>query len=83
MWHVYVARCGDGSLYTGIAKDLAERLKLHNSGKGSRYVRSKGLAELVFTERCRTHSAALKRELELKALSRQEKLALIATANDA
>lgn len=79
MWHVYVARCGDGSLYAGIAKDPSERLKLHNSGKGSRYVRSKGPAELVFAEPCRTRSTALKRELEIKALSRQDKLALIAS----
>jgi len=77
MWHVYVARCGDGSLYTGIAKNLAERLKLHNGGKGSRYVRSRGAAELVFTEEYRSRSAALKRELEIKALSRSEKRALI------
>lgn len=70
-------RCGDGSLYTGVAKDVQARLKLHQSGKGAKYTRGRGPLELVYTEVCEGKSNALKRELSIKALSREEKLKLI------
>ena len=77
MWNVYVLQCGDGSLYTGISTDVARRLEEHRSGKGAKYTRSRGPLELVYQEDCPDKSAALKRELEIKALSRAEKLKLI------
>lgn len=76
-WFVYVLRCGDGSLYTGIARDVQARLQMHRSGKGAKYTRGRGPLELVYTEQCADKSEALKRELAIKALSREEKLHLI------
>ena len=76
-WSVYMLRCGDGSLYTGVAKDVQERLKMHQSGKGAKYTRGRGPLELVYAETCECKSDALKREIFIKALSREEKLKLI------
>ncbi len=76
-WYVYMLRCRDGSLYTGIATDVAARLEAHSSGKGAKYTRGRGPLALVYTEACADKSAALKRELEIKALPRSGKLALI------
>jgi len=64
-------------LYTGIAKNIAERFKAHASGKGARYTRANQPKKIVYTERKRNRSFALKREAEIKKLSRQEKLKLI------
>lgn len=75
-WKLYILRCGDGSLYTGITTDVDKRLKAHRSGKGAKYTRGRGPLELVYWEDCGDHSAALKRELEIKALPREEKLKL-------
>lgn len=69
-------RCGDGSLYTGITTDLERRLEEHRSGRGAKYTRGRGPLELVYAEECPDKSAALKRELEIKALPREEKLKL-------
>lgn len=76
-WKLYILRCGDGSLYTGITTDVEKRLEVHRSGKGAKYTRGRSPLELVYCEACGDHSAALKRELEIKALSREEKLKLI------
>lgn len=76
-WMLYMLRCGDGSLYTGIAVDVPARLEQHRCGKGAKYTRGRGPLELVYTEECGSHSEALKREWAVKALSRQEKLELI------
>ena len=76
-WCVYILQCRDGSLYTGITDDLERRLKAHNSGKGAKYTRGRGPLSLRYRENCEDHSAALKRELQIKALSRSEKLELI------
>lgn len=70
-------RCGDGSLYTGITTDVERRLEEHRNGKGAKYTRSRGPLELVYAEDCSDKSAALKRELEIKAMTRAEKLKLI------
>lgn len=75
-WKLYILRCGDGSLYTGITTDVENRLEAHRSGKGAKYTRGRGPLELVYSEDCGDHSAALKRELEIKALPREEKLKL-------
>lgn len=77
-WYLYILRCGDGSLYTGITTDVARRLDAHRSGKGAKYTRGRMPLSLVYQERCTDHSQALKRELEIKALPRQEKEKLIA-----
>ena len=76
-WKLYILRCGDGSLYTGITTDVEKRLEAHRSGKGAKYTRGRGPLELVYREECGEHSAALKREHEIKQLSRQEKEKLL------
>lgn len=77
VWYLYILQCGDGSLYTGITTDVEKRLEAHRSGKGAKYTRGRSPLELKYREACGTHSDALKRELEVKRLSREEKLALI------
>ena len=72
-WKLYILRCGDGTLYTGITTDVAKRLEVHRNGKGAKYTRGRGPLELVYEEECGDHSAALKREHEIKSMSRQEK----------
>lgn len=76
-WWLYILRCGDGSLYTGITMDVQARLEQHRSGKGAKYTRGRGPLELVYTEECEDHSTALKRELQIKGLTRQQKTELI------
>ena len=76
-WVVYILRCGDGTLYTGITTDVEKRFAAHSSGKGAKYTRGRGPLEVVYTEECEDHSAALKRELAVKALSREEKERMI------
>jgi len=74
---VYVLRCGDGSLYTGITNHLARRLAAHRAGTASRYTRSRRPVRLVYQERRRTRSAALRREAAIKRLPRAAKLELL------
>ena len=76
-WKLYILRCGDGSLYTGITTDVQKRLAAHRSGKGAKYTRGRGPLELVYSEKCGSHSDALRRELEIKRLTREEKETLI------
>lgn len=80
MYYVYMLRCGDGSLYTGITTDVARRLRQHQAGKGAKYTRSHLPVELVYQEQQEDKSAALKRELEIKALPREQKLMLMKNA---
>ncbi len=68
-WFVYMLRCRDGSLYTGITTDLRRRLAAHRAGTGSRYTRSRLPVRLVYRERRATRAAALKREAAIKRLS--------------
>lgn len=77
IWYLYILRCKDGTLYTGITTDVDKRLEAHRSGKGAKYTRGRAPLELVYQETCGAHSDALKRELEIKKLSRQEKQLLI------
>lgn len=74
MFSLYILLCADNSLYTGIAKDLNERLEVHRSGKGSKYVKSRKPFKLIYTEGFTTWSDALKREIEIKKWSRVEKI---------
>lgn len=76
-WLVYILRCRDGSLYTGITNDLAKRLKVHAAGKASRYTRSRLPVTLAYTEHQKSKSAALKREAAIKKLSRPQKIRLL------
>ena len=76
-WWLYILRCADGTLYTGITCDLERRLAAHNSGRGARYTRGRRPVELVYQEPCPDHSAALRREMAVKRLSRAEKLSLM------
>lgn len=76
-WYLYILRCADGTLYTGIARDVEARFAQHSCGKGAKYTRGRGPLELVYREECVDHSTALKRELAVKAMSREEKLNLI------
>ena len=77
-WLVYLLRCSDGSLYTGITNDLPKRLKAHAAGKASKYTRSRLPVKLVHSEPKRSKSAALKREAAIKKLHRAEKERVVA-----
>jgi predicted GIY-YIG superfamily endonuclease len=79
-WLVYLLRCADGSLYTGITNDLPKRMKSHAAGKASRYTRSRLPVTLAYTEPHRSKSSALKREAAIKRLTRRAKIALLARA---
>lgn len=77
-WSLYVLSCGDGSLYTGIAIDVAQRLAAHEAGRGARYTRGRGPLTLAAKARCRDRSAALRAEWAFKRLTRKEKDAILA-----
>ena len=76
-WHVYIVRCADGSLYTGIAKNVESRVSQHNEGTGARYTRGRRPVTLVYRESARERGAALRREHMIKRMSRVEKNRLI------
>ncbi|MCK9360838.1 GIY-YIG nuclease family protein [Patescibacteria group bacterium] len=76
-WHVYILRCRDKSLYTGISTDVEARLEKHNSGKGAAYTRSRKPVELVWSKTCKTESSARKQEAKIKSWSKAEKEAWI------
>jgi len=80
-WFLYILRCYDGSFYTGITKDLENRFNMHNKGKASRYTRVRRPVEMLYQERCGTHSDALMRECAVKALSRKRKKVLVCSPN--
>ncbi len=75
-WTCYLLQCSDQTLYCGITNDLAKRLAAHNAGEGAKYTRGRTPLQLLYQEPCADKSSALKRELEIKAMSRAEKLAL-------
>ncbi len=76
-WIVYILRCADASLYTGITKDVKRRCRQHNDGTASRYTRSRRPTKLVWREAHSGRSSALKREAAIKAMTRRDKLALV------
>jgi len=78
-WTVYIVRCADSSLYTGIARNVQERINLHNTGRGAKYTRSRRPVELVYSESVDNRAAALRREMAIKRLERDDKQKLIAT----
>ncbi len=77
-WFVYLLRCGDDSLYTGVARDVAARFSAHAAGRGARYTRSRGPLELCAVRRCSCKGQALSLEYAIKQLSKAEKEALLA-----
>ena len=78
-WWVYILRCGDGTLYTGMTDDPERRLAAHRSGHGAKYTRGRGPLELVYSEELPDKEAALRRECAIKKLRREQKLALLQT----
>ena len=76
-WSVYILRCGDGTLYTGITNDLDKRIESHSNGQGSKYTRSRLPIELIHCEQANNRSEATKRELEIKGLSQGDKMKMI------
>ena len=76
-WFLYMLRCNDLSLYTGITKDIERRFKMHSKGRAARYTRTRRPLEMVYQETCKTRTAALIRECFVKALPKRKKLALI------
>lgn len=76
-WFVYILKCRDNSLYTGITNNLERRVNNHNKGVGAKYTKSRLPVELIYKEPYKTKNESLKREIEIKQLSRLEKLNLI------
>ena len=76
-WLVYVLRCRTGELYTGCTTDIERRVREHNSGKGSKFTRSRLTVTLVYSEETGGRSAALRRERAIKSMKRSDKLLLV------
>ncbi len=83
-WYVYIVRCADDSLYTGITTDPGRRVLEHNAGgrKGAGCTRARRPVSLVYTENAASRSSAAKREYQIKQLSRKEKLVLVSEATE-
>lgn len=81
MYFIYILKCKDGTLYTGITTDLTRRLLEHKRGKGAKYTRAKKAGKIVYVERKKNRSTASKREAEIKRWTRVQKLALIKIAS--
>ncbi|NMA63180.1 MAG: GIY-YIG nuclease family protein [Syntrophomonadaceae bacterium] len=76
-YYVYIVRCSDGSLYTGSTNNLPARVEKHNRGEGARYTRGRRPVTLVYSESAASKSDALKREIQIKKMTRADKLSLI------
>ena len=76
-YSVYIVKCNDGTLYTGISNNVDNRVTKHNSGKGAKYTKTRLPVQLVYTKVIGTKSDALKEEYRIKQLSRLEKLKLL------
>ena len=77
MNYTYIVKCSDGSLYTGWTNNLEKRIKDHNAGRGAKYTKARRRVVLVYKEEFPTKQEAMKREWEIKRLSRKEKLSMI------
>ena len=77
MWSIYIVKCSDGTLYTGISNDVDKRVTKHNTGKGAKYTKTRCPVELLVTWECGNRSDASKEEYRVKKLSRKEKFKLI------
>lgn len=76
-WFVYILNCADGTLYTGITNDLDRRIKAHNAGTASKFTRVRRPVSIVYSEEVETKGDALRRELQIKRLTRSGKMAII------
>ncbi|MEI7903939.1 MAG: GIY-YIG nuclease family protein [Candidatus Firestonebacteria bacterium] len=81
MWYFYILKCADGTLYSGISNNLEHRYKMHNSGKGAKYTRSRRPVKLIYFESFRSRLRVMRREWEVKTFSRKKKESLIKTKN--
>lgn len=81
MWYVYLARCADNSLYCGITNNLEKREKTHNTGKGSKYTRSRLPVKFVWWESHNSKGRALSREIEIKRMKKNQKEFLLSSMN--
>jgi putative endonuclease len=79
-YYIYIAECADGTLYTGYTTDVESRVKTHNDGKGAKYTRSRLPVTIVYTEEYRSKSEAIRREIAIKRLRREKKIALITSS---
>lgn len=79
---VYILQCADDTLYTGITNDVKRRIAAHNDGTGAKYTRGRRPVELLYCEECADKSAALRREIEIKKISKDKKLLLIRSSNE-
>ena len=77
-WYVYIVQCADDSLYTGVAKDVEMRVSQHNAGKGAKYTRARLPVRLVHREPVADRGSALRREYEIKGMTRERKRQLVA-----
>jgi len=77
MWYVYILKCADNTLYTGVATELSRRVERHNAGRGGACTRIRMPVTLAYSEECANRSAALKREAQIKKWTKEKKLALI------
>ena len=80
MYYVYLLQCGDGTIYTGITTDVERRFQEHKNGKGGHYTSSRKAVKLLYTEKQKNRSNALKREAEIKGWRREKKLDLVRVA---
>ena len=80
-WFVYILRCSDGSYYTGITQDIKKRMKMHNSGNGAKYTKSRTPVVLEYFETLPSKNSALSREYRIKRLSRKDKILMIRTSD--
>jgi putative endonuclease len=80
-WFLYILECSDGTLYTGITKNLERRFAQHNAGTASRYTRVRRPVKFVYNEQCSTRTAALVRECEVKEMTRERKKRLYQIPN--
>jgi putative endonuclease len=78
MYSLYIIRCGDGKLYTGITTDLKRRLREHSGTRGAKFTRGRGPFKILYARAFASRSAATRAECRTKALSREEKFELIA-----
>ena len=77
MWHVYILKCADSTLYTGVTTDISRRVNRHNAKMGGAHTQIRTPVVLVYSEECPGYSAALKREAQIKRWTKKKKLALI------
>ena len=80
-WAVYILECSDGSFYTGMSNNVEARINTHNASKGAKYTKSRLPVTLVFQENTLTKSESLRREIEIKKLTRKKKMELIDAFN--